>query len=394
MASYSPSPAPSPGSPAYRKGVAFGQPGWRASRASRGRASLVESPSSRGGAPSSFQGQPSPLIRGSTPLGTHGALASGSSSSLSRHTVGNGDAVEADTQLVDSTAQWNEPSDIATPHERSRTKRKRLIRQRPLLERIQQWPADAYYRFTSSVLDIEEQLFADQAGNVLGILLHAFALLALFLSPESSLGSYIMNKPAYRKAQNPAIAYEYLVSHTGDEYAMADALKRHARKSAVHQASDRFFRFASAAIFLSVFVTSCFNAYVFFTKRRAYKFYGQSKTYEPTSSSVHSKHGIRQLLMWDPSPYTANLFATFSPAHAVIYTAAALINMGTFSWIVFAFLIFAVSAPVHLILHQYQQLVKDKGVVQAAVLTEYNEKYVYPRATPVVRDQSTQTDYY
>ncbi len=68
--------------------------------------------------------------------------------------------------------------------------------------------------------------------------------------------------------------------------------------------------------------------------------------------------------------------------------------MGTFSWIVFAFLIFAVSAPVHLILHQYQQLVKDKGVVQAAVLTEYNEKYVYPRATPVVRDQSTQTDYY
>ncbi len=246
MASYSPSPAPSPGSPAYRKGVAFGQPGWRASRASRGRASLVESPSSRGGAPSSFQGQPSPLIRGSTPLGTHGALASGSSSSLSRHTVGNGDAVEADTQLVDSTAQWNEPSDIATPHERSRTKRKRLIRQRPLLERIQQWPADAYYRFTSSVLDIEEQLFADQAGNVLGILLHAFALLALFLSPESSLGSWIMNKPAYRKAQNPAIAYEYLVSHTGDEYAMADALKRHARKTAVHQASDRFFRFASA----------------------------------------------------------------------------------------------------------------------------------------------------
>lgn len=201
-----------------------------------------------------------------------------------------------------------------------------------------------------------------------------------------------MNKPAYRRAQNPAIAYEYLVSHTSDDYAMAEALKRHARKSAVYQASDRFFRFASAVIFLSIFVTSCVNAYVFFTKRRTYKFYAQPKPYDPTSSSVQSKHGIRQLLMWDPSPYTANLFATFSPAHAVIYPAAALIPMGPASWIVLVFLIVTVSAPVHLILHQYQQLVKDKSVVQAAVLTEYNEKYVYPRATPVVRDQTTQTE--
>lgn len=202
-----------------------------------------------------------------------------------------------------------------------------------------------------------------------------------------------MNKPAYRRAQNPAIAYEYLVSHTGDEYAMADALKRHVRKSAVYQASDNFFRFASSAILLVVFITSCTNAYFFFTKRRTYKFYSQPKPHEPTSASIHSKHGIRQLSMWDPSPYTANLFATFSPAHAVIYPAAALIHMGPFSWFVFTFLLLAVSAPVHLILHQYQQLVKDKGVVQAAVLTEYNEKYVYPRATPVVRDQATQTDF-
>ena len=97
--------------------------------------------------------------------------------------------------------------------------------------------------------------------------------------------------------------------------------------------------------------------------------------------------------MWDPSAYTANLFATFSPAHAVIYPAAAWVEMGALAWCVFVFLIVAVSAPVHLILHQYQQMIKDKGVVQAAVLTEYNEKYVYPRATPVVRDQATQTDF-
>lgn len=292
-----------------------------------------------------------------------------------------------------SAESLRDSPDLSAPALASaRSTRKRFVRKRPLLERIQQWPVETYYRITSSILDLEEQLFADQAGNVLGIILHALALLALLLSPEASLGAWLMNKPAYRRAQNPAIAYEYLVSHTGDDYAMADALKRHARKTAVYQASDRFFRVASAAIFLSLFITSCANAYLFFTKRRAYKFYSQPKQGEPTSSSIHSKHGIRQLLMWDPTAYTANLFATFSPAHAVIYPASALIHMGPISWVVFVFLLLAISAPVHLILQQYQQLVKDKGVVQAAVLTEYNEKYVYPRATPVVRDQSTQTD--
>ncbi|TKY86803.1 hypothetical protein EX895_004444 [Sporisorium graminicola] len=390
MSSYPSSPAPSPGSPAYRKGVAFGQPGWRASRVSRGRPSLVDSPLHRGAASSPVPGATpstlpgSPLVRTAPRLSSQRPYASSSSTTLDRAC--------RDASLGPDDGQT--PSDdVATPSPAPSTRtRKRFVRKRPLLERIQQWPVDVYYRLTSSVLDIEEQLFADQAGNVLGIILHVASLLALLLSPESSLGSWFMNKPAHRRAQNPAIAYEYLVGHTGDEYAMADALKRHARKSAVYQASDRFFRFASSTIFAVVFVTSCVNAYIFFTKRRTYKFYSKPKPHEPTSSSVVSKHGIRQLSMWDPSAYTANLFATFSPAHAVIYPAAALIQMGPFSWFVFALLLLAVSAPVHLILYQYQQLVKDKGVVQAAVLTEYNEKYVYPRATPVVRDQTTQTD--
>ena len=396
MASYPTSPAPSPGSPAYRKGVAFGQPGWRASRASRGRASIVDSPlqrsaayasaspSIRGGTPSSLPG--SPLVRAAPRYSSsHEASAAGSSSAPYQQSFSDGAVQAAVDSPVDEVAAALAPGKAAA--------RKRFVRKRPLLERIQQWPVDTYYSLTSSILDLEEQLFADQASNVLGVLLHLLSLLALLLSPESSLGAWFMNKPAYRRAQNPAIAYEYLVSHSGDEYAMADALKRHARKSAVHHASDRFFRYASAILLLVIFATSVANAYVFFTRRRTYKFYAPPKPYEPTSASVHSKHGIRQLSMWDPSAYTANLFATFSPAHAVIYPAAAWVEMGALAWCVFVFLIVAVSAPVHLILHQYQQMIKDKGVVQAAVLTEYNEKYVYPRATPVVRDQATQTDF-
>lgn len=381
MASYPSSPVPSPGSPAYRKGVAFGQPGWRASRASRGRASLVDSPLQRSsgafGSASSLRGTASPLMRASPRIS--------SSAPFSQNDLAQ------TTGTADSPLDIPEPTTPPVPV--GLTARKRFIRRRPLLERIQAWPLDTYYWLTSYILDLEEQLFADQAGNVLGIALHLLSLLALLLSPESSLGAWFMNKPAHRRAQNPAIAYEYLIGHAGDEYAMADALKRHSRKSAVYAASDRFFRIVSTLLFLVIFVTSVANAWIFFTKRRAYQFYSKPKPGDPPSSSIRSKHGIRQLMMWDPTPYSANLFATFSPAHAVIYPAAAVVHMRTLGWFVFTFLLAAVAVPVHLILQQYQQLVKDKGVVQAAVLTEYNEKYVYPRATPVVRDQSTQTDW-
>lgn len=278
--------------------------------------------------------------------------------------------------------------------------RKRFVRKTPLLQKVQQWPMETYYKLVAYYNDFEELVFAEQGGNVSGAILHCLALLALFLSPESSLGSWFMNKPAYRKAQNPAIAYEYLINNAGDEFAMADALKRHARKSAVHQASDGFFRIVSIAIFAIVFAVSCANAYAFFSRRRKYSFYHQSVQQTqlgPAASTgfdspnVQRKDGFRQLHMWDPDTYSATLFATFSPAHAAVYPAASFVRMNSFSWLVFAFLLASISVPVHLILHLYQQLVKDKGVVQAAVLTEYNDKYVYPKAMPVVRDQSTQT---
>lgn len=285
-------------------------------------------------------------------------------------------------------------------HDVPKQVRKRFIRKTPFLQRVQQWPFDTYYQLSAYLSELQDDIFADQGGNFTGGLLHCLALLALFLSPDSSLGSWFMNKPAYRKAQNPAIAYEYLINNAGDEFAMADALKRHARRSAVHQASDGFFRVVSIVIFVVVFTASCANAYTFFSRKRTYSFYQQSKQETVLGSTtsigfdspnVKRKEGVRELHMWDPDTYSAKLFATFSPAHAAVYPAATFVRMNLFSWLVFAFLLTAISVPVHLILHLYQQLVKDKSLVQAAVLTEYNDKYVYPKAMPVVRDQSTQT---
>ncbi|PWZ00609.1 hypothetical protein BCV70DRAFT_199884 [Testicularia cyperi] len=421
--SYPGSPGASPGSPAYRKGVAFGKPGWRASRASRGRSSWTGSPlrsesplytapaSARHSAAAYLQAPLHRSSRDASPL---------ASSSLARSTSAHAQLSRFadDLKSMASNGTTADGSDVAAADLDSpsppavQAPRKRFVRRLPLQQRIRQWPIDTYYRLSSYLFDVEEQIFADQAGNVLGGFLHVLSFLALLLCPESSLGSWFMNKPAYRQAQNPAIAYEYLVNHAGDEFAMADALKRHARKSAVYQASDSFFRIIAYLLFLAIFAISCANAYAFFTKRRAYKFYHQSKQEEVlqqfggtgaaasaslngaasvSSPNMHNRQGIRELHMWDPTAYSANLFATFSPAHAAVYPAAVLVRFGPLAWLVFTFLLAAISLPVHLILQQYQQLVKDKSAIQAAVLTEYNEKYVYPKATPVVRDQATQT---
>lgn len=368
----------SPSSPAYRKGVAFGQPGWKASRASRGRASWVESPL-----------QHSPRLEPSRT-----ARRSDSYLTVSAH------GTRSPSPVVQSKESTRSSTPLSALHDVPKQVRKRFIRKTPFLQRVQQWPFDTYYQLSAYLSELQDDIFADQGGNFTGGLLHCLALLALFLSPDSSLGSWFMNKPAYRKAQNPAIAYEYLINNAGDEFAMADALKRHARRSAVHQASDGFFRVVSIVIFVVVFTASCANAYTFFSRKRTYSFYQQSKQETVLGSTtsigfdspnVKRKEGVRELHMWDPDTYSAKLFATFSPAHAAVYPAATFVRMNLFSWLVFAFLLTAISVPVHLILHLYQQLVKDKSLVQAAVLTEYNDKYVYPKAMPVVRDQSTQT---
>lgn len=83
----------------------------------------------------------------------------------------------------------------------------------------------------------------------------------------------------------------------------------------------------------------------------------------------------------------------YSPAHAVWWALAGSLGMQVWtSWLVTIVLMFMFSVQSFILAREYAAHVKDRQVLSAEVLREYDEKFVMPRAMPLVRDASTMTD--
>ena len=55
-------------------------------------------------------------------------------------------------------------------------------------------------------------------------------------------------------------------------------------------------------------------------------------------------------------------------------------------------MMFLFSSQSFILAREYAAHVKDRQVLSSEVLREYDEKFVIPRAMPLVRDASTMTD--
>ena len=83
----------------------------------------------------------------------------------------------------------------------------------------------------------------------------------------------------------------------------------------------------------------------------------------------------------------------YSPAHAVWWAVSGSLGMQVWtSWLVTLVLMFLFSAQSFILAREYAAHVKDRQVLSSEVLREYDEKFVMPRAMPLVRDASTMTD--
>ena len=83
----------------------------------------------------------------------------------------------------------------------------------------------------------------------------------------------------------------------------------------------------------------------------------------------------------------------YSPAHAVWWAVAGSLGLQVWtSWLVTFVLMFLFSAQSFILAREYAAHVKDRQVLSSEVLREYDEKFVMPRAMPLVRDASTITD--
>ena len=112
---------------------------------------------------------------------------------------------------------------------------------------------------------------------------------------------------------------------------------------------------------------------------------------------------IQQLEVWSPGPLESNLFAIYSPVHALLWTAWTSAN-----WMLLFCIMVAVSVQLSMTTRAYDALIKDKAIIAAEVLHEYDEKvrlillgdiepwvdplqFVYPRVNPIRKDAAVMT---
>ncbi|TFK76432.1 hypothetical protein BDN72DRAFT_808966 [Pluteus cervinus] len=95
---------------------------------------------------------------------------------------------------------------------------------------------------------------------------------------------------------------------------------------------------------------------------------------------------IQQLQVWAPGDFEMALFAIYSPAHALLWMAT-----NTTNSVVMLLVMGLVGAQLNALTHSYKLLLKDKDIIAAEVLNEYNQVFVYPRVHPIRHDVAVMT---
>lgn len=78
---------------------------------------------------------------------------------------------------------------------------------------------------------------------------------------------------------------------------------------------------------------------------------------------------IQQLEVWSPGSLESSLFSIYSPVHALLWTAWTSAN-----WMLLFCIMVAVSVQLNMTTRAYEAVIKDKAIIAAEVLHEYDEK--------------------
>ncbi|KAI4245981.1 MAG: hypothetical protein L6R40_002197 [Gallowayella cf. fulva] len=103
---------------------------------------------------------------------------------------------------------------------------------------------------------------------------------------------------------------------------------------------------------------------------------------------------VWELAAWDPTPLSLIMFCLFSPGHVLVYwlflpTAVTDPRPSTTVATTIA-LVALLSTQLILLQSSFSQQSKDSTLVHKEVLNEYNTKFVHPRTRPLTRDVGTQ----
>ena len=127
------------------------------------------------------------------------------------------------------------------------------------------------------------------------------------------------------------------------------------------------------------------------------------------SRPTEASERIYTLRVWDVYEAPLWLFTyvfranvrVYSPAHALWWSVAGSLGLHpAVTWLITGALLTLFSAQAYILASEYEALLKDRQLLQAEMLHEYDEKarsvcsrqFVLPRAMPLVRDACAMTD--
>jgi len=107
----------------------------------------------------------------------------------------------------------------------------------------------------------------------------------------------------------------------------------------------------------------------------------------PSNSGGAKTSKVQQLEMWVPGKLETMLFCVYSPVHPLLWMATTSGN-----WMLMLVIMTGVGVQMRTLTRSYETLVKDKEIIAAEVMHEYNEGFVYPRVNPIRKDVAVMTN--
>ncbi|KAI4090887.1 MAG: hypothetical protein LQ339_008246 [Xanthoria mediterranea] len=126
------------------------------------------------------------------------------------------------------------------------------------------------------------------------------------------------------------------------------------------------------------------------------RFLSSMLTADHAASRSHpdATRDVWELAVWDPTPLSLRLFCLFSPGHVLVYwlfLPTDTIDPRPSTTVLTAIaLIILLSTQLTMLQSSFSQQSKDSTVVHKEVLNEYDTKFVHPRTRPLTRDVGTQ----
>ncbi|KDQ14057.1 hypothetical protein BOTBODRAFT_159980 [Botryobasidium botryosum FD-172 SS1] len=111
-----------------------------------------------------------------------------------------------------------------------------------------------------------------------------------------------------------------------------------------------------------------------------------SSSPEDVLRDMQNTEKIQQLDVWAPGDLERHLFVIYSPAHALVWTVFSASN-----WVISLLLMGVLTLQMYSLTFSYEALLKDRMIISAEVMHEYNEKYVNPRLHAVKTDACVMT---